>query len=459
MNRKIQKYYMNQGYICHVLPLLALPFRGHDHQVMVVKPLLCRSRLVGHLLTVVLLSLLMAALGTLLLSIEMRTTFSQAIAHTVPSAPSLLSIQGSGAGSVTHLSEGAVSGNAHSSLTSLSLLWLPTHATVVNGQGKARVFAHDQVPHDGPCLNLLDANCWTQLAQFTSAGIAKWVAQGIVSLIEPTLTDITNWISTNPDNIVTATPAALTSENATVQTLFAWSVGIVDVALLLGIIVAGYSIMANGVAYYENMRTLPALALAAVAANFALSFVAAFIDFNNQLCAAIVHLVQITVLTDLLQSLFSGSLLQTNLLAYVLGILFAILLLLLGFQMCVRIAWFDVQLVFLPWMLLFCGSAATQHLGRAGLLSFFTTLYVQAVQVMALGLGGMLISAISAGLPASIDPVIQFVVGIAVLYLVLRLPTMLGSGSVRAMADASRSVVSSYSQAYMQAGRAALTLL
>ncbi len=82
------------------------------------------------------------------------------------------------------------------------------------------------------CLNPLDVTCWLQSA-------AQWVAQQVVSALQPVIDAIFN----SPLNILTQTPPADTYQNPLVITWYTAFLNVVDLALASLIVVGGYNVM------------------------------------------------------------------------------------------------------------------------------------------------------------------------------------------------------------------------
>ena len=101
-----------------------------------------------------------------------------------------------------------------------------------------------------------DVNCWLSQA-------AQWIAQSVFNVLQP-LVDAINQSSLNVPRI-TQTPPAGTYQNATVIQFTTWSIGVVNAAVAIFIIIAGYNIMIArqiGADHHELMEFLPRLALA-----------------------------------------------------------------------------------------------------------------------------------------------------------------------------------------------------
>lgn len=301
-----------------------------------------------------------------------------------------------------------------------------------------------------PCLNLTDPTCWQSLVTFLIQSAAHWIGQSLVTAFQP----ITDWISHNPNNVVTFTPPDLTYSNTSVKLLYSWSVGVADTALAVFLALAGYNIMRGATRHYESMQTIPTLLLAAVAANFSLVLIPFIIDINNALCDGIRQIATVSIVTDLFAHLFTADILDAGLLTFLLALTFGVMLFLLVLSMLVRLAIIDLYIAFAPIWVLCWGLHQTERWARSCTVGFFSAVFVQAIQVGALGLGGMLIESFSQ-VSVSIVVIAKLGVGIAIMYVVLRLPSMLGVTMLRPLSEASQLSVRMGQQVISNVGQAA----
>jgi len=274
-----------------------------------------------------------------------------------------------------------------------------------------------------------DVNCWLGQA-------AQWIAQNIFTVLQP-LIDAINQSSLN---FITQTPPAGTYQNATVMQFTTWSISVVNTAVAVFIVIAGYNIMIArqiGADYYELMEFLPRLALAVLAANFSLFFIRLFIDLENALNQGVIGLFTLTALTNAIVGIFHGNMLGAGLLAFVLAIVLGVMDLLVAWQMLVRLALLILLIVLAPLAFL-CGALhQTQGYLRLWLSTFAATVFIQFFQVTALAIGGTLISYVAAANLFNLGgTLLSIITSSAVLYLVLRIPGMLRIYALRPVADA-----------------------
>jgi len=270
---------------------------------------------------------------------------------------------------------------------------------------------------------------------------AQWVSKAIFSVIQL----IVDTIDQNSLNFITQTPPAGTYQNATVMQFTTWSIGVVDAAVAIFIVIADYNLMIArqiGASYHGLMEFLPRIALAVLAANLSLFFIRFFIDLENALCQGVTDLFGLTFLTNTIVGIFHGNLAGAGLLVFLLAMILGVMNLLLAGQMLLRLALLVLLMVLAPPAFLCWGLPQTQGYAPLWSSTFAATVFVQFFQVAALALGAMLISYISAAHLLSLDStVLTLLVSLAVLYLVLRIPGMLRVYALRPIAEAGPAAV------------------
>jgi hypothetical protein len=283
------------------------------------------------------------------------------------------------------------------------------------------------------CLNPLDVTCWLQSA-------SEWLAQQIINALQPVITAILN----SPLNILTQTPPADTYQNPTVMQWFAAFLDVVDLALASLIVVGGYNVLVGrelGLPHSQLAEFLPRLLLAFGAAHFGLYFLGLFIDLENALCSVATGLASTAILTTLITTIFQLNLVGEGLLVVVLAMVLGIMAILLGAQMAVRLALLWVLLVLAGPGLACFALPQTTGFGRLWLSLTASTVLVQFFQVVALALGGTLLTALGGNNLFGVGgPLAPLLVCVAMLYLVLRIPGIVHRYAFRPMLDASRAV-------------------
>lgn len=289
-------------------------------------------------------------------------------------------------------------------------------------------------------------------------GIANWIATGLVSAFQP----ITDWIAHDPADIFFFTSPDLTYGNPVVKDAYTWVLGVSDGVLVIYLILAGYNIMRRGSHFHANMEALPTLALATVAAHFALFFIGPIIEVNNAMCDALRNFISINLLTNYLTGLFQGNLIDSGLILFILTLIFAGLALAVAGEMIIRIAFIDLLIMFASAWTMAWGVPQTQVYARACTRAFFIAVFIQVVQLATIGLGGVLFTAFSRVqfvVPGVATPLIQTFIGIAALTLTLRMPRLLGA--IVPMQEASEAILSlpgQAGQALYQVAKVAIAL-
>jgi hypothetical protein len=169
---------------------------------------------------------------------------------------------------------------------------------------------------------------------------------------------------------------------------------------------------------------LPRLALAALAVNLSLLVTQTMIDLNNALSAIVttpfdnlVHLLALNIR--------SGPNATASLALILLFLAFGVVGLFLVIQMVVRLAMLDVLIVTAPLGLVCWVLPQTHAWAHLWTRAFISTVFVQFLQVLALGLGGGLLVFFPADSP--FGAVMDLIIGIATLYLTLKIPAFLRS--------------------------------
>ena len=318
----------------------------------------------------------------------------------------------------------------HASINASSASQPSQQATTLTGAGEGLPRAPTVPAFCAP----FDVNCWLGQA-------AHWIAQNIFTVLQP-LIDAINQSSLN---FITQTPPAGTYQNATVMQFTTWSISVVNAAVAVFIVIAGYNIMIArqiGADYYELMEFLPRLALAVLAANFSLFFIRLFIDLENALNLGVISLFSLTILTNTIVGIFHGNLLGVGLLAFMLAIILGVMDLLVAWQMLLRLALLILLIVLAPLAFL-CGALhQTQGYLRLWISTFAATVFIQFFQVTALAIGSTLISYVTAANLFNLGgSLLSIITSSAVLYLVLRIPGMLRIWALRPVADAGPAAV------------------
>lgn len=246
-----------------------------------------------------------------------------------------------------------------------------------------------------------------------------WIVDGITSTISNLLQQAFAL------DILVLTPPADTYQNTVVLAFWRTVVAIADSALAIIICWAGYNSIvgpAAGVRYHEARQVLPRLALAALAVNLSLLVTQTMIDLNNALSAIVItpfdNLVNLLTL-----NIRSGPNAVASLALILLFLAFGVVGLFLVIQMVVRLAMLDVLIVTAPLGLICWILPQTHAWAHLWTRAFISTVFVQFLQVLALGLGGGLLVFFPSDNP--FGAVMDLIIGIATLYLTLKIPNFL----------------------------------
>lgn len=219
-------------------------------------------------------------------------------------------------------------------------------------------------------------------------------------------------------NFITQTPPAGSYASPTVQALWGVVRAIADAALVLVALWGGFNLILReqlGAPYHDAMELVPRLALGALLVNTSLSWTRLAIDANNALCQAVGQ-----ASLPAWERADAGTQLLVDVTAILIYLVTSLLLLL---QMLMRLALVDVLLVAAPLALLCWVLPQTQGWARRWSSAFFGAVFTQFVQVLALKLGGSLLTELT---PMAPDAALLAVfLGVAVLALTLKVPGLM----------------------------------
>jgi hypothetical protein len=219
-------------------------------------------------------------------------------------------------------------------------------------------------------------------------------------------------------NVITQTPPGASYDNTMVRSLWNTVRGIANAALALVTLWGGFNLIAReqlGAPYHDAMELFPRLALGFLLVNTSLSWVQLVIDANNVLCQAIGQ----AALPG-----WQGADASSQVLANVIAVLiYLVTSLILLIQCLMRLALIDVLLMVAPLALLCWILPQTQSWARLWSSTFFSAVATQFVQVLALRLGGSLMTDLT---PMASDAALLAVfLGIALLALTLKIPSLM----------------------------------
>ena len=251
-----------------------------------------------------------------------------------------------------------------------------------------------------------------------AADVFNQVLINLLRGLSDALRGVVNGVLGSSLNFITQTPPAGSYSSPTVQTLWGVVRAVANTGLALVALWGGFNVIAGGQLgspYHEAMELFPRLALGALLANTSLAWGQLAIDANNALCQAVG------------QAGLPGwerADAPTQLLVEVIAILiYLVTSLLLLLQMLMRLALIDVLLVSAPLGLLCWILPQTQGWARTWSGLFFGAVFTQFVQVLALKLGGALLTELA---PMAADAALLAVfLGVAVLALTLKIPGLL----------------------------------
>lgn len=290
----------------------------------------------------------------------------------------------------------------------------PAHAENPTGNAPSSTVATPAASAVSPAdigITLPDPRQW-------AADVFNQVLVNLLNGLAGALHAVVGAVLASPLNFITQTPPAGSYASPTVRGLWNVTRTIADAALALVAMVGGFNLIGKvhaGAAYHDVIELLPRLALGALLANTSLTWGQLAIDANNALCQAVGQ----ASLPE-----WSNIDVGTQLLVDVIGILIYLVAgLLLLLQMLMRLALVDVLLVVSPLALVCWILPQTQGWARLWTSAFFGSVFTQFVQVLALTLGGSLLTEVTPMAPDA--ALLSVFLGVAVIALTLKIPSLL----------------------------------
>ncbi len=273
---------------------------------------------------------------------------------------------------------------------------------------------------------------------FDTTCLTQTIAASAASAIEQAFQPIGDDMLKDPADIVYQTPL-LTNDNdalnQAIVSLNTFGIEIVDIAFAALLLISGYNVIVGrhlAIPSSTIMEILPRAVLVILAVHFNTFFLGLFVDFENALSLAVIHAAGLSMLTDLIAGLLTFQ--HVSLLTFVLIVALGIMAILLLLQMIVRLALVAIGLALAPLGLGCFFLPQTVRWGRLWLVILSTSLMVQFIQVVALGLGGIFITAIAATSFLHVDQSLtSALLAVGTLGLVLKIPGMLQTWALHPM--------------------------
>jgi len=227
----------------------------------------------------------------------------------------------------------------------------------------------------------------------------------------------------NNVNFLTRTPESLSYNNELVKQFATATQMLADGLLAVVVLVSGYNVMLRpymGATYAGALEFLPRLLLGAILINTAAWWCRLAIDANNAACGVFGAPSIADVVSTILRVAVDH---VSGLLMLLVATVMAILLLI---QQLMRLALVDVLLILSPLAALMWILPQSQSWGRLWGRLFVATVFAQAVQVLTLRLGFNLATGLP---PLTASGLLQPLLGIAVLALALKIPSLMGGGA------------------------------
>jgi hypothetical protein len=272
----------------------------------------------------------------------------------------------------------------------------------------------------GPLCHIGDPSMWLQQ---TVTELISNILNGIVTQYRDAIVGFVNDV-----NFLTHTPENLSYDNGLVKQFATATQALANGLLAVIVLVSGYNVMLRPYVsgtYAGALELLPRLLLGGILINTAAWWCRLAIDANNAACAVFGAPSIADVVSAVVRALVptAGPGQVWGLLMIAIFMVMAVLLLI---QQLMRLALVNVLLVLAPLAALLWILPQTQAWGRRWGVLFVGTVFGQAVQVLTLHLGFGLTTNLP---PATAAGLLQPLLGIAVLALALKVPSLMGGGA------------------------------
>lgn len=288
------------------------------------------------------------------------------------------------------------------------------------------------VPHLGPQLSTLPqtqhrpASC--------SVNPSDWgdcLIQGITALLQ----NILSWLQTQWNNFLALgfmfyTPHQLTDTLQPVSDFYTWTESVVGLFLTGVLAISGYNYLTGRSITWT--QTLPQVLFAAIIAFGFRPLIGMFIDISNDFIGNMLFQVGLQSLNLPTLGANGG---QTGFMDTLAAIFYLLTGLLLSFEALARLALLDVLIVLAP-LGLFCNALPqTRPWARMWGEAFAATLLIQPIQSVVVLLGSELLANVGVWFQVGFPPIAQVLVGIAMVYVALKVPGLLLSRTTHVASD------------------------
>jgi hypothetical protein len=272
------------------------------------------------------------------------------------------------------------------------------------------------IPNPLDLFSSLDPRTW-------ASAVLDTVVETLAGALLDGIRGFTDWslgIDDSSLNFITRTPAAATYESTTVRMMWDFSRSVANAALAVIVMWGGVNVMLKQHTrspYDGVMELLPRLILAALAVNLTLEIARVLIELGNAFAAAAGE--------TSLPGYDQANAAQSGMALVMIAVAYAVVALFLAFQMLMRLALLCVLIVLAPVMVVCWVLPQTQSWARWWAHLMPITVFQQAVQVLVLRLGTALTVELTPG--SVTNALITLLLGLAVCYLTLRVPSLLSS--------------------------------
>jgi hypothetical protein len=227
----------------------------------------------------------------------------------------------------------------------------------------------------------------------------------------------------NDVNFLTHTPENLSYNDDLVKQFATATQVLADGLLAVVVLVGGYNVMLRpymGSTYAGALEFLPRLLLGGILINTAAWWCRLAIDANNAACGVF----GASNIGEVVSAVVRAAAIPIA--GLLVSLIVVVMVVLLAIQQLMRLALVDVLLILAPLAALLWILPQSQAWGKLWGRLFVGTVFAQAIQVLTLRLGFNLATGLP---PLSAAGLLQPLLGIAVLALALKIPSLMGGGA------------------------------
>ncbi|HUB93605.1 MAG TPA: pilin [Verrucomicrobiae bacterium] len=267
------------------------------------------------------------------------------------------------------------------------------------------------------------------------------VSNGLVNVIVKAITGVLDYIVQTLASPFIGSLAYFTkstplmADNSTVFSMWLAVVGVTDALLVLVIVLLGFHVMSAatfGLNEAQLKHLLPRICLIFLALNTSIFMIDGVIELSNTMIRAVNFANSTTLLWNALTAVVRQST-EFGLPALLIMLLFTIFSVILVIYYLGRLITLYLGAVLSPLILLLWLVPGFRDFSETAAKAYIMTIFVLFVQVVILIVSGSLIASVAGGPTQAADPLMSILAGVAAMYAVLRVPSIMDRFSLASM--------------------------